>query len=281
MRTSSWTVLVLGLLVTTALCVANGNQNALPQTQTQQTQQRDQAQNQQQRKEAFLGVSVEKVPDAVRSQFPNLLPDGQGVLVINVAKDSPASKAGIQMNDILLKIGDQTLTSPEQLVKVVRSNSPGQAVEVGYVHGGKAATSKVTLGENPYPMALNQSGPGLQTNPNVFRLFPDERFLRMFEENEVMNGDKKWTTFDSMKLARSEDNKWTAEIEYRTKDGKKDSKKFSGTRQEIRKQIQEEKNLPDTERHHLLRALNLQPPIFEFEIPPTGTVLQPNPGRQP
>ncbi len=149
------------------------------------------------------------------------------------------------------------------------------------MRGGKAATTNATLGENPYPLAQNQPGPGVQGNPNIFRLFPDERFLRMFEENEVMNGDKKWTTFDSMKLSRSEDNKWTAEIEYRTKEGKKDSKKFSGTRQEIRKQIQEEKNLPDTEKHHLLRAMNLQPPIFEFEIPTPGTGIQTNPGQRP
>jgi membrane-associated protease RseP (regulator of RpoE activity) len=272
--------LVIGLFVTATYCVANANQqNAQPPTQ--QTQQRDQPQNQQQKKEAFLGVSVDRVPDAVRSQFPSLLPDDQGVLVTNVVKDSPASKAGIQANDVLLKIGDQKLTSPEQLVKVVRSNAPGQTVETTYVRGGKAATTKATLGENPYPMALNQPGQVVPGNPNIFRLFPDERFLRMFEENEVLNGDKKWTTFDSMKLTRSEDNKWSAEIEYRTKDGKKESKKFSGTRQELRKQIQEEKNLPDTEKHHLLRALNLQPPIFEFEIPAPGTGIQTNPGQRP
>jgi hypothetical protein len=64
-----------------------------------------------------------------------------------------------------------------------------------------------------------------------------------------------------------DDKKWRAEIEYRTKDGKKEQKKFEGTREEIRKAIQNDKDLPANERRHLLRAMNVGQP-FEFHFPP-------------
>jgi membrane-associated protease RseP (regulator of RpoE activity) len=227
---------------------------------------------------AHLGVVVEKVPDAVRSQLPNQLADGQGILIVNVAKDSPAGKAGIQANDILLTFGDQKLTSADQLVKLVRSRSPGQTVEMTYLRAGKTSSCKATLGENPTPASVERPMP--PSNPNVFRFFPDDHFLKLFEQNEVMNGDKNWASFDAMKLTRTDANHWTAEIEFRANDGKKESKKFTGTRQEIRKQIQEEKDLPANERNHLLRSMNLQPPVFEFEFPIPGAV-PPTSGQRP
>lgn len=224
-------------------------------------------------KEAYLGVVVEKVPPMLRSQMPDLLPDGQGIMVMSVAKDSPAAKAGLMNHDVLLTFGEQKLNSPEQLVKLVRGQSPGQTVSLNYVRGGKQASIKVTLGENT-------QAPMGQENPNIFRFFPDDHFQMLFEENELRNGDKSWTSFDAMKLTRTDSNKWNAEIEYRNKEGKKETKKFSGTRQEIRKQIQEEKDLPDSEKHHLLRAMNLHPPVFEFHFPPAGSAI-PESGQRP
>ncbi len=63
-------------------------------------------------KAAHLGIGVESVPPALFSQLPDVLSKGQGVLVAQVAKDSPAAKAGLQPNDILLSFGDQKLYSP-------------------------------------------------------------------------------------------------------------------------------------------------------------------------
>jgi len=267
-KTFSFTVLLTALIGTTALCLDDEKQKAQPQAQTQQNQP-------QLAKEAYLGVSVEAVPPAMRSQMRGTLADGQGILVTQVAKDSPAGKAGLQVYDILLNFGNEKLTAPDQLVKLVRSNKPGEAVAISYLRNGKTADVKVTLGERLVPMAFLPP-----ENPNVFRLFPDERFQMMFEENEIRNGEKHWSSFDSMKLTRVDANNWSAEIEFRTKDGKKESKKFSGTRQELRKQIQDEKDLPESEKNHLLRALNLRPPVFEFHVPTPGSIQQ-NSGQQP
>ena len=40
----------------------------------------------------------------------------------------------------------------------------------------------------------------------------------------------------------------------------------------IGKDVRAEKDLPESERSHLLRALNLHEPIFEFHFPPAGPI---------
>ena len=50
------------------------------------------------------------------------------------------------------------------------------------------------------------------------------------------------------------------------------TKSFSGSREEIRKDILAEKDLPMNERRHLLRALNLHEPLFQFYFSPFDAI---------
>jgi membrane-associated protease RseP (regulator of RpoE activity) len=223
-------------------------------------------------KETYLGIAIAPVSPALRSQLADTLPKGQGILVAQVGKDSPADKAGLHPNDILLSFGDQKLTSPEQLLKLVRGDRPGQEIKVGFLRGGKSSSAMVTLGERP---SVTES-----ENSRTFRLVPDERLRKLFEEFESKDNGTGWESFDAMKLTRMDGKKWHAEIDYRTKDGKKEHKVFEGTREEIRKAIDSEKDLPANERTHLLRALNMHEPGFEFHFPRLGS-LERGSGDQP
>lgn len=62
-------------------------------------------------KQAYLGLGIESVSPTLSSQLPDLLAKGQGVLIDQVTKDSPAAKAGLQPYDILLSYGDHKLHS--------------------------------------------------------------------------------------------------------------------------------------------------------------------------
>ena len=75
--------------------------------------------------QAYLGVGVEAVPSALEKQLPTL--NNQGVLIAEVAKDSPAQHAGLKPYDILVSYDDHQLYSPEQLVKLVQNDKPGRA----------------------------------------------------------------------------------------------------------------------------------------------------------
>jgi len=210
-------------------------------------------------KEAHLGISVESVPPALHDQLPDILPNGQGVLVMTVEKDSPAGKAGLQPHDIILTFGDQKLYSPEQLVILVRAAKPGQEVALNFVHTGKPMASKVILGEYK-PTTIREK-------IRVYRFLPDEPLRKMLEEAEAKLEDASWEGFGSMKLTRLADHRWHEEIEFQSKDGKKMTKEFTGTRDEIRTAVLADKELSIHDKNHLLRALNFQLPVFEFHFP--------------
>jgi hypothetical protein len=80
----------------------------------------------------------------------------------------------------------------------------------------------------------------------------------MFRSSQPRNPDASWESFDSMTLRKTGDNRFKVEIQYLDKTGKKTERhSFEGTREEIRRDIEAEKNLPANEREHLLRGLDI------------------------
>lgn len=71
-------------------------------------------------------------------------PDG-GVQLASVESGGPAARAGLQANDVLMKIDGVPLGAPSDLIALVRKYAPGQAVRVDYRRGSSAATVQVTL----------------------------------------------------------------------------------------------------------------------------------------
>src|SRR5882724_950548 len=62
---------------------------------------------------AWLGVSTTEASDALASQLD--LQPGVGLVVTYVSTESPAAKAGLQKNDVLVSFEDQSLVHPAQL----------------------------------------------------------------------------------------------------------------------------------------------------------------------
>lgn len=93
----------------------------------------------------WLGVSLDRVPEALAAQLEE---DGEGVLVINVAKDSPAEKAGLQVHDIIVSVGGSVVENGMTgAAKLIRSKSAGEKVNLVIVRGGKEKTVTVTMGD--------------------------------------------------------------------------------------------------------------------------------------
>jgi PDZ domain len=94
---------------------------------------------------AWLGLSAEESSDALASQLG--LQPGEGLLVTYVATNSPAAKAGLQKNDLLVEMDGQKLVLPEQLRKLVRMRKEGDKVVLTYYRGGKKQNTTATLGK--------------------------------------------------------------------------------------------------------------------------------------
>ena len=67
----------------------------------------------------WIGVSAGPVEPALRTQLQ--IPQGQGLIITEVHKDSPAVKAGIQPHDIFLNVDGVALSDPTALTKLVQS----------------------------------------------------------------------------------------------------------------------------------------------------------------
>lgn len=210
---------------------------------------------------AYLGVAVESLPAIMAGQMPDL--KGRGVLVAHVAQDSPAQKAGLKTEDILIAYGDHQLYAPEQLVKLIQNDKPGGEATLEVLSAGKRETIKVKLGDRPTSAAELAHE----------RRFRFERragpIIRSFEFEQRANADNEtsWARFDSMTLSALGDKRFKAEINYRDDQGKRQHKEFQGSRQEIRDSVNQEKDLPAIERDKLLRGLDLKPVILETPGP--------------
>jgi S1-C subfamily serine protease len=101
----------------------------------------------------LLGVRYVQINDSVK-QMRNL-PVDYGILVTRgatvdepaVVKDSPAAKAGITENDIILEFNGVKLTQDQKLSSLIREKKVGDTVDLKVLHDGKERTLHVTLGE--------------------------------------------------------------------------------------------------------------------------------------
>jgi hypothetical protein len=75
-----------------------------------------------------------------------------------------------------------------------------------------------------------------------------------------------WESFDSMTLTKVGNDHFNVEIAYLNKQGKMEHRTFEGSRQDIHRDIQAQKDLPPEERGQLLRALDLRGE-FQFDFP--------------
>ena len=97
----------------------------------------------------WLGVGLYTVDELAIQQL-NLKVD-KGVLITNVAADSPADRAGLEQYDVVVSIGGQDVTTIEDLMKVLHASVIGQPLEIKYWRGDHEYTTQAIPIESPRP----------------------------------------------------------------------------------------------------------------------------------
>ncbi|MGQ9897638.1 MAG: PDZ domain-containing protein [Acidobacteriota bacterium] len=89
----------------------------------------------------YLGV----FPQTLSEQQANTLgvSPAQGVYLLQVIPNSPASKAGLQRGDVLVSINGQTVVNTEHFRDLLRKQIPGQAMTLGIVRNKQLNTVTV------------------------------------------------------------------------------------------------------------------------------------------
>jgi S1-C subfamily serine protease len=92
----------------------------------------------------WLGLALQPVlvPEALHAQARQ----SRGLMVMGVSRDSPAARANVQSGDILLAIGDESVSSPAMVAQRLGPESVGHQVELRLIRAGGVVSVNATVG---------------------------------------------------------------------------------------------------------------------------------------
>lgn len=91
---------------------------------------------------AFTGFEVN---DITSQEMESLGLQKEGLKIKNIIDDSPAQKAGLKNNDIIIKIGDLTIDGRSSFDEYMAYQRPGNTLSLEVLRDGKKETTKLTL----------------------------------------------------------------------------------------------------------------------------------------
>lgn len=94
---------------------------------------------------AYLGVELFKLNDDLADYFG--VKADNGVLVLEVAEDSPAKKAGIKAGDVITKIDKEAVSDPADVQEILSELEEDDQIELELIHKNSKKTITVTLEE--------------------------------------------------------------------------------------------------------------------------------------
>ena len=137
---------------------------------------------------SYIGVMLDGMP------LPDLLvkhlglAPGQGIRIVNIHRDSPADKAGLERDDLIIGFEGGDVVDREQFVENVRKAGIGTEVSLEIIHLGKRKTVTLKLeglkGDfdlkyPPEPEIVQSWRPG-----KIFQLKPgDEDWMEVLRDN--------------------------------------------------------------------------------------------------
>ena len=99
----------------------------------------------------YIGVSAADVSAETQAYG---LPEGAAIK--SVSEDGPAAKAGLQVNDIVTKVGDRKITCANDLVDAVSEASAGDLLKMTVYRSGSTVEIEVTVGEKVQSALANE-----------------------------------------------------------------------------------------------------------------------------
>jgi membrane-associated protease RseP (regulator of RpoE activity) len=108
----------------------------------------------------WLGVGVSEVSTDTMKQLK--LPEERGAVLEKIVPDSPAAKAGLKTNDVVLEINGQRVEGTQQFRRMIREIPAGRTANLTIWRDGRTQSVKVTLGK-PEMSGLKALG-----GPNAF-----------------------------------------------------------------------------------------------------------------
>jgi serine protease Do len=104
-------------------------------------------------KRAMMGVTLANMTPEIAEGFG--LGDQQGVIIQNVFKGSPAEKAGLERNDVIVDLNGSPVTDRDKFRLKIADTPSGTKVKLGYLRDGKKLATEVMLTDRDDNLANN------------------------------------------------------------------------------------------------------------------------------
>ncbi len=125
----------------------------------------------------YLGVTTAPLTPKIAEQFH--VPTKQGVVVVSVQPNSPASQAGLlgvqqdqdQLGDVIVKADGKPIETPDALVKTIGNRKPGDRIALTVLRDGRERQVEVTLADRPLQVSQNRPQQRIQPRGNLFDWF--------------------------------------------------------------------------------------------------------------
>lgn len=95
----------------------------------------------------FIGITSDSLSPLQDAQLN--LPANTGVAIASVEAGSPATRAGLKVNDIIIKFDGQEVRGEEGFVGLLLARNPGDTVTLTILRDGRQQEVKVTLAQTP------------------------------------------------------------------------------------------------------------------------------------
>jgi len=132
--------------------------------------------------DGFLGVYAENINHENMSRYH--MNQVRGVGVTQVVKDSPADKAGLRKDDVILRIDAESITSVRKLNRIVSELAPDQSVRVTFSRGGAEQEVSATIGKRNNSSMV---GDLLKNQPKVWKWEGNPKTFKW--EGPLVDGD--------------------------------------------------------------------------------------------
>ncbi|MZG54229.1 MAG: PDZ domain-containing protein [Nitrospinae bacterium] len=89
----------------------------------------------------WLGVGIDPISEEVAEEI-NIK---EGVVINSVFEGDPAHQAGLKVGDVILRIGGAKIDSPNSLIRIIGTITPGQTINLDIVRNGEHKVIPVKL----------------------------------------------------------------------------------------------------------------------------------------
>jgi S1-C subfamily serine protease len=98
----------------------------------------------------YLGVGLQpvRVPESLRQTLQR--EERTAVIVLEIEPNSPANNAGLMIGDIIVSLGGNNVSRPEDIHSKLHGSAIGKTFAIGFVRGGALQQAEIMIAERPH-----------------------------------------------------------------------------------------------------------------------------------